>query len=66
VTTIGHANDGTTYSHAGSFVRREVAARTKGGKKAEVYYYDGNLNQMCSIGGATIAADAMDFEKVFR
>ena len=66
VTTIGHANDGTMYSHAGAFVRRVVPARTKDGKKAEVYYYDGNLNHMCSIGQATIAAESMDFEKVFR
>jgi hypothetical protein len=54
------------YSHAGSFVRREVAAKTKSGKKVEVYYYDGNLNHMCAIGAATIAAEPMDFEKVFR
>ena len=66
VTTIGHASDGSMYSHAGAFVRREVPARTKSGKKAEVYYYDGNLNHMCAIRAATIAAEAMDFEKVFR
>jgi hypothetical protein len=54
------------YSHAGSFVRREVTAKTKGGKKVEVYYYDGNLNHMCAIGAATIAAEPMDFEKVFK
>lgn len=51
VTTIGHNIDGTMYSHAGAFVRREVAARNKSGKKVEVYYYDGNLNHACSIGG---------------
>jgi hypothetical protein len=66
VTTIGHASDGSVYSHAGAFVRREVPARTKSGKKAEVYYYDGNLNHMCAIGAVTIAAEPMDFEKVFR
>jgi hypothetical protein len=66
VTTIGHQSDGTMYSHAGSFVRREVTAKTKVGKKVEVYYYDGNLNHMCAIGPATIAAEPMDFEKVFR
>ena len=66
VTTIGYDNDGFMYSHAGSFVRREVPARNKSGKKAEVYYYDGNLNHMCAIGAATIAAEPMDFEKVFR
>lgn len=66
VTTIGHSNDGSMYSHAGAFVRREVPARNKSGRKAEVYYYDGNLNHMCAIGAATIAAEPMDFEKVFR
>jgi hypothetical protein len=66
VTTIGHEIDGTMYSHAGSFVRREVAARNKSGKKVEVYYYDGNLNHACSIGGKTLASEPMDFEKVFR
>ena len=32
----------------------------------EVYYYDGNLNHACSIGGQTLASEPMDFEKVFR
>ena len=66
VTTIGHSSDGSIYSHAGAFVRREVTAKTKVGKKVEVYYYDGNLNHMCAIGSTTIAAEPMDFEKVFR
>ena len=66
VTTIGHEIDGSMYSHAGAFVRREVAARNKSGKKVEVYYYDGNLNHACSIGGQTLASESMDFEKVFR
>ena len=65
-TTIGHNIDCTVYSHAGAFVRKEIAARNKSGKKVEVYYYDGNLNHACSIGGQTLASEPMDFEKVFK
>jgi hypothetical protein len=66
VTTIGQDHDGKMFSHAGAFVRKEIAARNMHGKKVEVYYYDGNLNHACSIGGQTLASQPMDFEKVFR
>lgn len=66
MTTLSHNIDGTVYSHAGAFVRKEIAARNKSGKKVEVYYYDGNLNHACSIGGQTLASQPMDFEKVFK
>ena len=66
VTTIGHDHDGKMFSHAGAFVRKEIAARNMSGKKVEVYYYDGNLNHACSIGGQTLASEPMDFEQVFR
>ncbi len=62
VTTIGHDNEGKMFSHAGAFVRKEVSARNMSGKKVEVYYYDGNLNNACSIGGQTLASEPMDFE----
>ena len=49
----GHNMDGI-YSHAGAFIRREFASRNKYGKRAEVSYYDSNLNNTFSIGGQTV------------
>ena len=50
------------YSHAGAFIRREFASRNKYGKRAEVSYYDSNLNTIFSIGGQTVGQTPMDWE----
>jgi hypothetical protein len=61
VTTTAE-NNKEIYTHAGAFIRREIAAKNKYKKKAEIYYYDSNQNDIFSLGGQSIASKPMEWE----